>query len=77
MGGSIETLQFPNYKSTGFVCWGIPPQQQPGSYRGGEMMMMKISVSLGEETGAPSENTSNSSYISIMIHRRVSRDIAI
>ena len=23
------------------VYWGLTPQQQPGSYQGGEMMMMK------------------------------------
>ena len=23
------------------VSWGLTPQQQPGSYQGGEMMMMK------------------------------------
>ena len=32
------------------VYWGLTPQQQPGSYQGGEMMMMKISY-LVEETG--------------------------
>ena len=32
------------------VYWGLTPQQQPGSYQGGEMMMMK-SVFLVEETG--------------------------
>ena len=25
----------------GLVYWGVTPQQQPGSYQGGEMMMMK------------------------------------
>ena len=25
----------------GLVYWGLTPQQQPGSYQGGEMMMMK------------------------------------
>ena len=27
--------------SVGLVYWGLTPQQQPGSYQGGEMMMMK------------------------------------
>ena len=27
--------------SFGLVYWGLTPQQQPGSYQGGEMMMMK------------------------------------
>ena len=26
---------------SGLVYWGLTPQQQPGSYQGGEMMMMK------------------------------------
>ena len=28
----------------GLVYWGLTPQQQPGSYQGGEMMMMMKSV---------------------------------
>ena len=42
----------------GLVCEGKTPQQQPsaGSYRGGEMMRMKVSVSLVEETGVPRGN---------------------
>ena len=28
----------------GLVYWGLTPQQQPGSYQGGEMMMMMTSV---------------------------------
>ena len=43
---------------TGFglvlVYWGLTPQQQPGSYQGGEMMMN--SVFLVEETGVPGGN---------------------
>ena len=26
---------------SGLVYWGLTPQQQPGSYQGSEMMMMK------------------------------------
>ena len=37
------------------VYWALTPQQQPGSYQGGEMMMMK-SVFLVEETGVPGGN---------------------
>ena len=37
------------------VYWGLTPQQQPGSYQGGEMMVMK-SISLVEETGIPGGN---------------------
>ena len=33
----------------GLVYWGLTPQQQPGSYQGGEMMMTP--VFLAEETG--------------------------
>ena len=28
----------------GLVYWGLTPQQQPGSYQGGEMMMMKSGI---------------------------------
>ena len=38
----------------GLVYWGLTPQQQPGSYQGGEMMMK--SVFLVEETGVPGGN---------------------
>ena len=31
----------------GLVYWGLTPQQQPGSYQGGEMMMMKNQFSGG------------------------------
>ena len=41
--------------STGLVWFrGLTPQQQPGSYQGGEMMMKP--VFLVEETGAPGGN---------------------
>ena len=41
----------------GLVHWGLTPQQQPGSYQGGEMMMMKSVISfLVEETGVPGGN---------------------
>ena len=36
------------------VYWGLTPQQQPGSYQGGEMMMK--SVVMVEETGVPGGN---------------------
>ena len=29
------------YSQQFLVYWGLMPQQQPGSYQGGEMMMMK------------------------------------
>ena len=39
----------------GLVYWGLTPQQQPGSYQGGDDDD-EISVSLVEETGAPRGN---------------------
>ena len=29
-------------KKIGLVYWGLTPQQQPGSYQGGEMMMKSV-----------------------------------
>ena len=40
----------------GLVCWGLTPQQQPGSYQGGEMMMMK-SVFWWRKPEYPEETT--------------------
>ena len=37
------------------VYWGLTPQQQPGSYRGGDYDD-EMSVLLVEETGAPGGN---------------------
>ena len=37
------------------VYWGLTPQQQPGSYRGGDNDD-EMSVSLVEKTGAPGRN---------------------
>ena len=31
-----------NYITDGLVYWGLTPQQQPGSYQGGEMMMKSV-----------------------------------
>ena len=64
-GGSAErdrTSPFSNRTINGsygdigisLVYWGLTPQQQPGSYQGGEMMMK--SVFLVEETGVPGGN---------------------
>ena len=38
------------------VYWGLTPQQQPGSYQGGEMMMMK-SVFWWRKPEYPEETT--------------------
>ena len=40
----------------GLVYWGLTPQQQPGSYQGGEMMMMK-SVIWWKKPEYPEETT--------------------
>ena len=40
----------------GLVYWGLAPQQQPGSYQGGEMMMMK-SVFWWRKPEYPEETT--------------------
>ena len=40
----------------GLVNWGLKPQQQPGSYQGGEMMMMK-SVFRWRKPEYPEETT--------------------
>ena len=37
------------------MYWGLTPQQQPGSYRGGDNDD-EVSVSLVEETGVPGGN---------------------
>ena len=34
-------LAIQNRYRNGLVYWGLTPQQQPGLYQGGEMMMMK------------------------------------
>ena len=39
-----------------FFYWGLTPQQQPGSYQGGEMMMMK-SVFWWRKPEYPEETT--------------------
>ena len=42
---------------TCLVYWGLTPQQQPGSYQGGDYDDDdEMSVSLVEETGAPGGN---------------------
>ena len=52
---SASVLQFEfKFEWFGLVYWGLTPQQQPGSYQGGEMMMK--SVFLVEETGVPGGN---------------------
>ena len=42
----------------GLVYWGLTPQQQPGSYQGGEMMMMMMnSVFWWRKPEYPEETT--------------------
>ena len=44
------------FVSFSLVYWGLTPQQQPGSYQGGEMMMMK-SVFWRRKPEYPEETT--------------------
>ena len=59
---SISVLPWDMYQSDdtrrgfGSVHWGLTPQQQPGSYQGGEMMMMK-SVFWWRKPEYPEETT--------------------
>ena len=51
LGVSIIILMIQVFTSQwfGLVYWGLTPQQQPGSYQCGEMMMMKsVSVEAGD-----------------------------
>ena len=41
----------------GLVYWGLTPQQQPGSYQGGEMMMIMKSVFWWRKPEYPEEPT--------------------
>ena len=42
----------------GLVYWGLTPEQQPGSYQGGEMMMMMVkSVCWWRKPEYPEETT--------------------
>ena len=41
----------------GLVYWGLTPQQQPGSYQGGEMMMMMNPVFWWRKPEYPEETT--------------------
>ena len=46
-----------NFNWCGLVYWGLTPQQQPGSYQGGEMMMMKCHFHLWRKPVHPGETT--------------------
>ena len=52
------------------VYWGLTPQQQPGSYQGGEMMMMMKSVFWWRKPEYPEETTDlrehDDAYISLL-----------
>ena len=40
---TFSTVEFtPPINWFGLVYWGLTPQQQPGSYQGGEMMMKSV-----------------------------------
>ena len=47
---------FKGFYYSGLVYWGLTPQQQPGSYQGGEMVMMK-SVFWWRKPEYPEETT--------------------
>ena len=54
---AIQGFPKPQTKKIGLlVYWGLTPQQQPGSYQGGEMMMMK-SVYWWRKPEYPEETT--------------------
>ena len=42
--GGIRCMGGGSIRLVCLVYWGLTPQQQPGSYQGGEMMMMKSAV---------------------------------
>ena len=52
LGGSIQSVR----RELDLVYWGLAPQQQPWSYQGGEMMMMK-SVLWWRKPEYPEETT--------------------
>ena len=53
---SSGQLMYGLWSRQGLVYWGLTPQQQPGSYQGGEMMMMK-SVFWWRKPEYPEETT--------------------
>ena len=55
-GWTYQGLLLPSHGRFGLVYWGLTPQQQPGSYQGGEMMMMK-SVFWWRKPEYPEETT--------------------
>ena len=62
----------------GLVYWGLTPQQQPRSYQGGEMMMMK-SVFWWRKPEYPEETTdlrqvTNAGHRYIILHRKLCCD---
>ena len=56
-GASIGFKASKSFSRFGLVYWGLTPQQQPGSYQGGEMMMKSVfwwrKPEYPEETSAP------------------------
>ena len=55
------------------VYWGVTPQQQPGSYQGGEMMMMK-SVFWWRKPESPEETTDIQQVTDETFHTYGNRD---
>ena len=54
--GPLHSQNILNFGWFDFAYWGFTPQQQPGSYQGGEMMMMK-SVFWWRKPEYPEETT--------------------
>ena len=42
--GHSRSKQMPPNERFGLVCWGLTPQQQPGSYQGSEYMYDFLSI---------------------------------
>ena len=40
--GGVVWFGLLGHGGSGLVYWGLTPQQQPGSYQGGEMMMKSV-----------------------------------
>ena len=61
----IPTMRKTEVRFGLLVYWGLTPQQQPGSYQGGEMMMK--SVFWWRKPEYPEESTDLLPYINLLI----------
>ena len=53
----LRVILTPGLVGLVLVYWGLTPQQQPGSYQGGELMMMMKSVLWWRKLEYPEETT--------------------